>query len=92
LRRTQIRIAIFGDRNHPLRAVVAVAVQSGAQGIPLLPHAAGPVEAGRLIGQFLEDQEILFLEILRFNTPKTTEADIRNAIGKWPVPLERTIH
>jgi hypothetical protein len=66
--------------------------------------AKSEVEAGRLIGQLLEEQEVLFLEILRFNTPKTTEADIRNSIGRWPgptgsdedqaalVPLERTIH
>ena len=70
----------------------------------LCATAKGEVEAGRLIGQLLEDQEILFLEILRFNTPETTEADIRNAIGKWPgamssddnqaalVPHESTIH
>jgi hypothetical protein len=66
--------------------------------------AKSEVEAGRLIGQLLEDQEVLFVEILRFNTPKTTEADIRNSIGRWPgstasdddqaapVPHERTIH
>lgn len=66
--------------------------------------AKSEVEASRFIGQLLEEQEILFLEILRFNTPKTTEADIRNAIGRWPgatgsdddqaalVPHERTIH
>jgi len=66
--------------------------------------AKSEVEAGRLIGQLLEDQEVLFLEILRFNTPKTTEADIRNSIGRWPGPTasdddqaapvapERTIH
>jgi hypothetical protein len=70
----------------------------------LCATAKSEVEAGRLIGQLLEDQEILFLEILRFNTPQTTEADIRNAIGRWPggtasddnqaalVPHERTIH
>jgi hypothetical protein len=70
----------------------------------LCATAKSEVEAGRLIGQLLEDQEILFLEVLRFNTPETTEADIRNAIGRWPgattsdddraalVPHERTIH
>jgi hypothetical protein len=46
----------------------------------------GEDEAGRLIGQLLKDREVLFLEILRFNTPKTTEAEIRNSIGRWPGP------
>ena len=66
--------------------------------------AKSEVEAGRLIGQLLEDQDVLFLEILRFNTPKTTETEIRNSIGRWPKPAalddeqaalaphERTIH
>jgi hypothetical protein len=66
--------------------------------------AKSEVEAGRFIGQLLEEQQVLFLEILRFNTPNTTEADIRKSIGRWPgpsasdedrvalVPLERTIH
>ena len=46
--------------------------------------AKGEVEARRMIGQLLEHQDVLFLEILRFNTPKTTEAEIRNSIGRWP--------
>jgi hypothetical protein len=66
----------------------------------LCTMAKGEVEAGRMIGQLLEDQEVLFLEILRFNTPNTTEADIRNSIGRWPsptasddeMPHDRTIH
>jgi len=66
----------------------------------LCTMAKGEVEAGRMIGQLLEDQQVLVLEILRFNTPKTTEADIRNSIGRWSsppasdhdVPHDRTIH
>jgi hypothetical protein len=50
----------------------------------LCATAKGEVEAGRMIGQLLEHQDVLFLEILRFNTPKTTEAEIRNSIGRWP--------
>jgi hypothetical protein len=50
----------------------------------LCTMAKGEVEAGRMIGELLEHQDVLFLEILRFNTPKTTEAEIRNSIGKWP--------
>jgi hypothetical protein len=46
--------------------------------------AKGEDEAGHLIGQLLKDQDVLVLEILRFNTPKTSEADIRNSIGRWP--------
>ena len=46
--------------------------------------AKGEVEARRMLGQLLEHQDVLFLEILRFNTPKTTEAEIRNSIGRWP--------
>ena len=52
----------------------------------LCATAKDEVEAGRMIGQLLEDQDVLFLEILRFNTPKTTEAEIRNSIGRWPQP------
>ena len=52
----------------------------------LCAMAKGEVEAGRMIGQLLEDRDVLFLEILRFNTPKTTEAEIRNSIGRWPQP------
>jgi hypothetical protein len=80
-----------------LRAYVADAAHA------LCAIAKSEVEARRLIGQLLEEQQVLFLEILRFNTPKTTEADIRNSIGRWPaapsdddlaalVPYERTIH
>jgi hypothetical protein len=68
----------------------------------LCAMAKGEVEASRMIGQLLEDQDVLFLEILRFNSPKTTEAEIRNSIGKWPglttsdddqaVPHEETLH
>ena len=70
----------------------------------LCTMAKGEVEAGRMIGQLLEHQDVLFLEILRFNTPKTTETEIRNSIGRWPQPAalddeqaalaphERTIH
>jgi len=70
----------------------------------LCTMAKGEVEAGRMIGQLLEHQDVLFLEILRFNTPKTTETEIRNSIGRWPKPAalddeqaalaphERTIH
>jgi hypothetical protein len=77
-------------------------VADAAHGLSAI--AKSEVEAGRLIGQLLELQEVLFLEILRFNTPNTTEADIRNSIGRWPsppasdddpatpVPRERTIH
>jgi hypothetical protein len=52
----------------------------------LCTMAKGEDEAGRLIGQLLKDRQVLFLEILRFNTPKTTEAEIRNSIGRWPGP------
>jgi hypothetical protein len=63
--------------------------------LALCALAVGEDEAGRMIGQLLKDQDVLFLEILRFNTPKTTEAEIRNSIGRWPaalVPHEGTLH
>jgi hypothetical protein len=50
----------------------------------LCAMAKGEVEAGRMIGQLLVHRDVLFLEILRFNGPKTTEAEIRNSIGRWP--------
>ena len=86
------------ERHFEIRGYVADAAHA------LCAIAKTEVEAGRLIGQLLVEQEVLFLEILRFNTPKTTEADIRSSIGRWPgptvsdedqamlVPLERTIH
>jgi len=52
----------------------------------LCAMAKSKVEARRVIGQLLDHQDVLFLEVLRFNTPKTTEAEIRNSIGRWPQP------
>ena len=70
----------------------------------LCAMAMGKDVAGRLIEQLLKKRKVLFLEILRFNSPKTTEAEIRNSIGRWPystaldsghglqMPDQRTIH
>jgi hypothetical protein len=70
----------------------------------LCAMAMGEHEAGRLIGHLLKKRKVLFVEILRFNSPKTTEAEIRNSIGRWPyttpldgghglrMPDQRTIH
>jgi len=87
------------DRKHELYFEIRGYVGDGAHAICAI--AKSEVEAGRFIGQLLEEQQVLLLEILRFNTPNTTEADIRKSIGRWPgpdegraapVPLEKTIH
>jgi hypothetical protein len=48
--------------------------------------ARGKQEADRFIGKLLKKRDVLFLEILRFNSLKTTQAEIRSAIGRWPYP------